>query len=214
MKKQTILIIIIIVLAITAVIEVIFIVSQSGDTSLTISTETETVETEKDAPEKEPLNTAPYEPEPDFIYTAPPGYEVDYNTIQTENYPELTQTFIQTETADEVTETDTNTKEEESNRESHAITAFYKAESGATREELDEAERIMLSRLETLGFTGSECYIDYTTGEMTVTFYYPNDFEHASYVFEDIAKPEMDGSDEILNITIEKDTFMFNPLIY
>jgi hypothetical protein len=104
--------------------------------------------------------------------------------------------------------------EEEEDRSSHAITALYNAEAGATREELAEAKRIILARLETLGFEESECYVDYTTGEFEVTFYYPNDFEHASYVFEDIAKPTMEGSDETLNITIEKDTFWFNPLLY
>jgi hypothetical protein len=69
-----------------------------------------------------------------------------------ENYPEVPKTIAQIEA--------------EQDLERHAITSFYNAEKGATREELDEAKRILLSRLESLGFEGSKCYIDYTTGEI------------------------------------------------
>jgi hypothetical protein len=54
----------------------------------------------------------------------------------------------------------------------------------------------------------------YLTGDKTYDESLVSYFEHASYVFEDIAKPTMEGFDEPLNIKVETDTFAFNPLLY
>jgi hypothetical protein len=116
------------------------------------------------------------------------------------NYPEVQKTIAEIEADKE--------------REKHAITAYYIAEEGATREEIETARDIMLDRLEIKGFYDSECGIDYSSGKITITFYYPKDLAHAANTVDDIAKPTMEGSDDTLNITIEKDDFSFNPFVY
>jgi hypothetical protein len=118
----------------------------------------------------------------------------------TEYYPEQPKTIAEIE------------KEQELER--NAITAYFTAEEGVTREELKAAGDILLNRLKVKGFTDSECGIDYSSGKITVKLYYPNDFEHASSVIEDIIKPTMEGSEEKLNITIKADDFWFSPQLY